>query len=60
MITLEDEIDLRDEIYKLIGVKNLLNIWSGEEGGYEIIFISNALNEIVADISRILKINPGE
>ena len=34
MITREQELDLELEIYKLNGVKNLLNAWATCDGGF--------------------------
>ena len=57
MLSNEDEFDLEGEIYKLIGVKNLLNAWSTEDDRYESFYIAKALNEITNNIVKILNID---
>lgn len=60
MISYKDEIDLEGEIYKLIGIKNLLNAWSNEDNGYESFYIAKGLDDITNNIVKILKIDLSE
>lgn len=56
MITKEQELDLELEIYKLNGVKNLLNAWAESDSGFEAAIISNELNKITTKIFDILSL----